>query len=142
MLVTISLLSCGLSKSAVAEDCRRSDDKSSVTCTSEGYDLLVKGFIDSRAKVKTLTLQLDESQQSIKTRETELEGCLAKLAAVPPPPPPPSITKPAIGFVLGVVGAAATVAAPFLGSAPVELRAGLALGGIGMMAGGFVLILP
>lgn len=142
MLVTISLLSCGLSKSAVAEDCRRSEDKSSVTCTSEGYDLLVKGFIDSRAKVKTLTLDLEEAKKGIKDRELELEGCIAKLAAIPPPPPPPSVTKPAIGFVLGVVGAAAVVTAPFIGSAPTELRAGLALGGIGLMAGGFVLILP
>jgi len=126
----------------VAEDCRRSDDKATVTCTSEGFDLLVRGTLDARAKVKTLTLQLEESQLSVKTRETELEGCLAKLAAIPPPPPPPSITKPAAGFLLGVVGAAAVVTAPFLSSAPAELKAGMVLGGVGAMAGGFFLILP
>ena len=124
---------------ARAGDCAKSADGQIVTCKADGFDLLVKEAIKARADAKACGVQLADAQDEGKALEARFVSCEATLATIPPCPPPPSLTRPLVGYGVGVLSTALMLAGIL---APLPDEARLAIGGAGLagLAGGVVLV--
>ncbi len=140
----LSLVMAGLflgPLAARAEDvpCRREGER--VTCSSDGFKTLTDACVQSRADAKTCGIRLAEATKDVALHAASLEACQAALAAVPPPEPPRSPLRPLLGLGAGVVGALLASGA-LVATVPEGARFPLALAGVGLVAGGVVLVWP
>lgn len=133
-LVLVILLTCKVALGEEPPPCHGT--KTTVVCTRDGFKVLTRNIIDLQGQVKELELRLGAARSDADDAKKALDACVA---SIPPPAPPKSVVKPAIGYGLTVLGAAALALAPVL-DATTGTKATVALGGVGGLVGGFVLV--
>jgi hypothetical protein len=118
------------------QPCRRVDGN--VVCSNAAFKILTDRCIDAQGQAKECAVKLDAVRKDYDEAKKALDACVA---SIPPPPPPRSALRPALGFAAGVVGTALVAAAPLL-NIDTGWQVGMGLAGVGMLAGGFILVLP
>lgn len=137
--MSLTLLSLTPRAGADEAPCRRDGDR--VSCTADGFKKLTDVAVQAKADAQSCEVRLEASRATAKTLDEGLAACRAALAAVPPCPPRPNAKVVLGGYGLGVFGALA-LAAGFVAPVPDGARLGLGLAGVGLVAGGAVLVWP
>lgn len=134
------------SQVAIAQDlpCSSSPDGKSVVCETEGFGLLVKSCVEDKAGLEECNIKLTAVKEQLSATKTALDKCITTIPPVPPTPEKKPITKPIIGYIMGVAGAATIATGVALDSNLLSTGSRLGVAGIGLTlaVSGLFFVLP
>lgn len=139
----LSLLLC---PTAFAQDpaCTGTPDGKSVTCDAGGFGLMVKACVENETNLKECSIKLTATQEQLAATKTALDKCISTIPPVPLTPTKPPMTKPVIGYIMGIAGAAAMATGAAMDSGTFSTGTRLGVSGVGLTLAvtGLFFVLP